>query len=98
MSQTDDLIAAIASLSGAVSILTGNITANDATIQAELKALVAAQQSGDPAAIQTAITNIGNLSASVAAASQAIASETSTLTASLQPPVVVPTTTPAPTA
>ncbi len=87
MSQVDDLVAAVATL-------TGNVAAHDTAVQAEIAALVAAVANSNAAsdpAIAAAIKNISD-------ASSTLATETAALAASVKPPVVISPTPPAPTA
>lgn len=76
--QETKAMAAIDDLNTAVTTLAGNFTTLDQAIQAEIAALKAALAAGNDAAIETAATNIGNVSAKMAADAQA-------LTASLTP-------------
>ena len=93
--QVTDLTAAVGVLAANFTTMTGNITTNDAAIQAELvalKAAVAASAGGaaaDPA-VQASIDNISALSKSAAVAAASIATETAALTASIAPPAPAP--------
>jgi hypothetical protein len=79
--QETKIMVAIDDLNTALTTLVANFTTLDTAIQAELVAITAALASGNTAAIEAAVTNIGTVSGKMAADAAAL---TQSLT--VQPP------------